>query len=101
MVSHTTGGPQSINKSTNKHKSSGYFDQQAFQDIMQKYQRSNRQGAGGSTSGVHQTAGGKYVQNTASSNAMHGGKQYSSQGTAQNIVSQSQINAKQQLSAKK
>ena len=30
MVSHTTGGPQNINKSSNKHKSSGYFDQQAF-----------------------------------------------------------------------
>ena len=30
MVSHTTAGAQSINKSTNKHKSSGYFDQQAF-----------------------------------------------------------------------
>ena len=101
MVSHTTGGPQSINKSSNKHKSSGYFDQQAFQDIMQKYQRSNRQGGGGSSSGVHQAAGGKYVQGNATANAMHSGKQYNSQGAAQNIVSQSQINAKQQLSAKK
>jgi len=42
VVSHTTGGGGvTINKSS-KHKSSGYFDQQAFSDIMQKYQRSNR-----------------------------------------------------------
>lgn len=48
VVSHTTG-PSNINKSS-KHKSSGYFDQQAFQDIMQKYQRTNR-GAQGAPSG--------------------------------------------------
>ena len=36
MVSLTTGGPQTINK-TNKSKQSGYFDQQTFQDIMQKH----------------------------------------------------------------
>ena len=50
---------------------------------------------------MHQAAGGKYVQGNATANAMHSGKQYNSQGAAQNIVSQSQINAKQQLSAKK
>ena len=73
MVSHTTGGPQSINKSS-KHKSSGYFDQQAFQDIMQKYQRSNRQGGG--ASGAHQSS--KYVQGSASGISVHGAKQYQS-----------------------
>ena len=94
IVSHTTGGPQNINKSS-KHKSSGYFDQQAFNDIMTKYQMSGRQGGG---SGAHPS---KYTV-APSGIAVHS-KQYASQGPGSIQMSTAQMSTaqKNQLSAKK